>query len=192
MPCRLRSLKDCTSCGPPTLSITRSIPSFTSSRLVTTRSAPSSVRPAALASDPTEAITRAPPNRASWIAKRPTPPEAPVIRTVLPKIGPLSCKVASAVTAAVGSVAASAGSTPSGMTAISSTCAMRFSAQAPSGARVTTNVPMGGALVCGPTATITPDASHPRTVPSASRPRAPRRVSPKFSEVCVTSISTSP
>ena len=52
-----------------------------------TSSAPSSRSPAALAEPlPTSAVTSAPPRCASWIANRPTPPEAPVTSTRRPRM----------------------------------------------------------------------------------------------------------
>ena len=65
----------------------------------TTWSAPSSARPSARAGLPTVAMTRAPAREASWTAKRPTPPDAPLISTVRPSTDPSPRIARSAVTA---------------------------------------------------------------------------------------------
>ena len=67
----------------------------------------------------TQATTRAPARDASWTAKRPTPPEAPLISTDRPSTEPSPRIARRAVTAATGSAAASANPTCSGSTASS-------------------------------------------------------------------------
>ena len=85
----------------------------------TTSSAPSWRSPAARADLLlTNAVTSAPPRWASWIANRPTPPEAPVTRTRRPRMaGPIR-SMRRAARPAVGSAAAWAKETPSGSSAI--------------------------------------------------------------------------
>src|SRR3712207_7908525 len=56
--------------------------------------------------------TRAPERQASWIAKWPAPPEAPVISTLLPSRPPPFSRAYKAVRPATGSVAASVNDTP--------------------------------------------------------------------------------
>ncbi|SFW86624.1 hypothetical protein SAMN04489730_6443 [Amycolatopsis australiensis] len=77
-----------TSCRPPTMSRTADTGSVSSPGEPSTWWAPSACDPSRCATSPVVAITSAPPAAASCTANRPTPPEAPVTSTRLPRIEP--------------------------------------------------------------------------------------------------------
>jgi len=155
----------------------------------TTSSAPSSCSPAARAELPlTNAVTSAPPKRASWIAKRPTPPEAPVTRTRRPRMAGPSRRMRSAVRPAVGSAAACANDTPSGSSAIHACETATRSAQAPPCRMPTTRAPARGP--CSTSDFRMPAKSQPGRQPTAAFSSI--LSSPRLMENARTSTSTSP
>ena len=125
-----------------------------------TSSAPRSVRPRARSGLAETAVTWAPPMWASWTAKRPTPPLAPVTSTRRAIGLPPMSRASRAVIPATGSAAAWAKLTASGRTAMAcvgtaASCAHALSWSA------TTRAPSGGPL---------PSAAARRTVPARSQP----------------------
>ena len=82
---------------PPTCSGTTSTGSAMPSSPITTSLAPSALSPAPRCAESTDAMTWAPPSRASCIASRPAPPAAPVIRTRRPSTEPAARNVRRAV-----------------------------------------------------------------------------------------------
>ena len=145
--------------APPTASRIRSNSSPSGSRQSISSCAPSSRRPSARSPDATP-VTCAPPRRASWNAKRPTPPAAPVTSTRWPSRLPWTASARSAVSPATGSVDAAAKLTSPGSSASSEVGTATFSAHAPVPTRPTTRAPSGGPL------------------PSAAAVRPPRRPRP--------------
>ena len=119
------------SVAPPTPStiVSKRSPSVVISWTIS--SAPSASRPFARSGLAETAVTCAPPRLASWTAKRPTPPEAPVTRTRRPSSAPPISRAYSAVRPATGSVAAWASETASGSGARMLVGTATFSAHAP-------------------------------------------------------------
>src|SRR4051794_24099929 len=154
-------------------------------------SAPSSSRPCARSGLRATAVTRAPARLASWTAKRPTPPEAPVTSARRPRSdgGPSSIAY-SAVSPATGRVAAWASVTASGRAARVRVGTATFCAQAPSWTSPTTRVPACGPLPSRAARSTTPATSQPVTVPGGWVGR--RLTSPRLSETARTATSASP
>ncbi len=99
----------------------------------------------------------------SCTANRPTPPDAPVIRTRRPTSEPNLRNARNAVTPATGMAAAIPSSTSSGTTASSAVSTARRSAHPPDQPKVTTRVPGGGPEPSAAADNTTPDASNPGT-----------------------------
>ena len=109
------------------------------------------------------------PATASWTAKQPTPPVAPVTSTRRPSRLPPTRSVRSAVRPATGSAAAAANDTPSGIGATREAATATRSDQPPPSASATTRVPLPSAS--------TPATSCPGCQPSgrcSSRESSPR------------------
>ncbi len=132
-----------TSWGPPTLSTTTSTGRWRLSSPISTSSAPISASPSPRAAEPTDAITWAPARAANWTANRPTPPEAPVTRTLLSGPSPAARNERSAATPATGRATACARSKLFGTSASAATSIATRSANAPE-VRATTGVPTAG------------------------------------------------
>ena len=111
------------------------------------------------------AVTWAPASVASWMAKRPTPPLAPVTSTRLPSTKPPISSARSAVSPATGSVAACANEIPSGSSARYSVGTAARSAHAPDSSRPTTRAPSARAAAVGGR-----PAHRAREIPARDRP----------------------
>ena len=160
------------SIGPPTASTIRS--KSPSIRSVTT------VAPGISRAVRTSAVTWEPAEWASWLAKFPTPPPAPVISTRLPSRNPPTSRERSAVRPACGRVAAWWSRTASGSVATHEVETATSSAQAPSRTRATTRVPAGGPLPWAAGVSTTPATSEPVRDPTGSFSRS--TTSPRFKE----------
>lgn len=119
----------------------------------------------------TTAVTSAPSWAASWTAKRPTPPDAPVMSTRWSGMRPPACRARRAVRPATGRVAARPGSSPSGISAMCSVGTAARSAQPPPRPRATTAAPVAGPLPSSAGVTTTPATSEPGRRPSSAEPR---------------------
>ena len=144
------------------------------SRSKATSCAPSSRRPRARSALRATAVTCAPAPAASWTAKRPTPPAAPVTSTRLPSTKPAISSARSAVRPATGSVAACAKLAPSGSSASWSVRTATSCAQAPLRMSPTTRAPAGGPLPSSAARSTTPATSQPGIEPAAHAGQAPR------------------
>ena len=172
------------------------------SRSKTTSRAPSSRSPRPRSALRATAVTCAPARAASWTAKRPTPPLAPVTSTRLPSTKPAISSARSAVTPATGSVAACEKLTPSGSSARWSVRSAICCAHAPPRVMPTTRAPSAGPLPSAAARSTTPATSQPGTVPGSScraggasrrgsaRRRARRRA-PREGSGCGSSTSVS-
>ena len=122
-------------------------------------------------------MTCAPASLASWIAKRPTPPDAPVTSTRLPSTSPARSSARSAVRPATGSVAACSKEIPSGSSASTAVETAASCAQ-PVKVSPTTRAPAGGPEPSAAACSTTPATSQPVRVPGGVASR--RLTSPRL------------
>src|SRR6185369_3921009 len=146
-------------------------------------------------------VTYAPRRLASWIAKEPEPPPAPLIRTRCP--GPAPLVPCCAITPACGIVDASAKVNSAGLRASTDSAAIAYSAKPPLRRRLSpyTSSPGRNRVTAGPTASTHPAISEPsvrrageRSPPMREYRGEPRRVSQslRLTEVAAILTSTCP
>src|SRR5829696_6427575 len=140
-------------------------------------------------SDDTSAVTSAPSWAASWMAKRPTPPLAPVTSTARFSTVSARSTARSAVSPATGNVAATAALTLAGRWARRLVATATCSAHAPCRVRPTTGAPVRGPEPSAAASATTPARSQPGRHPSSAVCSA--RTSPRLSDTASTVTTAS-